>query len=292
MTEKKWTGTTGGNGLMHRWLIALLRYANLRCIYAITYIFVVPPTIFRKGFRHIYRYFRQRMGHGRWRSFWLTYKNHCLFAQVVIDKFAMYAGRKFDIDLVGYDNFLRLAALPDGFVQLSSHVGNYEIAGYSLVAEKKRFNALVYFGEEEEVMNNREKLFAHSHIHMIPIKADMSHLFEINNALSNGETVSIPADRIFGSQKFVAVPFLGEEAHFPIGPFQIASARGVDVLTVHCMKTGIKRYKIIVTPLAYDKTKPRKEQIQQLATAYVEELQRIVREYPVQWYNYFDFWKQ
>ena len=292
MELKQWKGTTGGNGLMHRWLIALLRRVNIRVIYFVAYIFIVPPTLFRPGFRHVYRYFRQRFAFSPVKALLLTFQNHCLFAEVVIDKFAMYAGRHFDVELEGYDNFLRLAAQPDGFVQYSSHVGNYEIAGYTLVAEKKRFNALVYFGEKEEVMNNRRRLFARSNINMIPIRPDMGHLFEINNALAEGETVSIPADRIFGSQKFISQPFLGREAHFPQGPFQIAATRGVEVLTVHCMKTGKLKYKIYVKPLTYDHSASRKEQIQQLARGYVAELERILKMYPEQWYNFFDFWAQ
>ena len=290
--EKKWGGTTFGSGLMHRWLIGLLKIIDTRIIYVLAYVFAVTPTLFNPGFRHAYRFFRHYLGHSAARSLWLAYKNHCLFAQAVIDKFAMYAGHQFDIELEGYDNFLRLAALPDGFVQLSSHVGNYEIAGYSLVAETKRFNALVFFGEKEEVMSNRQKLFQHANINMIPIKPDMSHLFEINAALANGETVSIPADRIWGSQKYVSVNFLGREAHLPIGPFRVVTTRGVEALVVHVMKTASNRYKVYVTPLHYDKTAPRAQQIEELAAGYVRELERIIRQYPTQWYNYFDFWAQ
>ena len=292
MAEKKWEGTTYGNGLMHRWLIRLLSVIDTRVIYVLAYVFAVTPTLLKPGFRYAYHFFHERLGHSVLQSLWMAYRNHCLFAQAVIDKFAMYAGRHFDIDLEGYDHFLNLAKQPDGFVQLSSHVGNYEIAGYSLVAEKKRFNALVFFGEKEEVMNNRQKLFTHANINMIPIKPDMSHLFEINSALANGETVSIPADRIWGSQKYVAVKFLGREAHLPIGPFQVVAIRGVDVLTVNVMKTGPRRYKVYVTPLPYDKTAPRAKQIEEMAGNYIKELERIVSMYPTQWYNYFDFWNQ
>lgn len=292
MAEKQWGGTTFGNGLMHRWLIALLRVMDIRLLYVLAYIFAVTPTLFKPGFRHAYRFFRERFGHSKLQSLWLAYRNHCLFAQAVIDKFAMYAGRRFDIELEGYDHFLKLADKPEGFVQLSSHLGNYEIAGYSLVAEKKRFNALVYFGEKQEVMSNRDKLFHHANIRMIPIKPDMSHLFEINNALADGETVSIPADRIWGSRKYVTMPFLGRDAHLPMGPFQVVALRGVEVLTVHVVKTSVKRYKIIVTPLQYDKEAPRQAQISQIAEGYVREMERIVRHYPTQWYNYFDFWNQ
>ena len=56
------------------------------------------------------------------------------------------------------------------------------------------------------------------------------------------------------------------------------------------MKSSLQGYKIYVTPLHYDKSAPRQEQIRQLSDAYVSELERLVCRYPTQWYNYFDFW--
>ena len=275
---------------MHRWLIGLLRRIDVRFIYVFAYVFVVPPCLFRPGYKFIYRFFRQRFGQSPVNAFWNTYLNHCLFAQVVIDKFAMYAGKKFDVQIEGYDHFLRLAAQEAGFVQLSSHMGNYEIAGYTLVAESKRFNAIVFFGEKASVMENRNKMFAHTNIHMIPIREDMSHLFEIDRALSEGEIVSIPGDRIWGSPKVLKAEFLGKEARFPMGPFTVAAMRGLDVLAVNVMKESSKCYRIYVTPLDYDKQAPRRCQTDQLLHSYVAELERLLALYPTQWYNYFDFW--
>lgn len=126
---------------------------------------------------------------------------------------------------------------------------------------------------------------------MIAIRPDMGHLFEINEALANGEIVSMPSDRLFGSEKCIAKDFLGAEAHFPYGPFSIATMRGLQVIAVNVVKTKAKKYKIIVTPLPYDTIAPRKEQISQLSSAYVNELERVVKIYPTQWYNYFEFWK-
>jgi predicted LPLAT superfamily acyltransferase len=126
---------------------------------------------------------------------------------------------------------------------------------------------------------------------MIPVSNDMSHLFLINQALENGETVSMPADRVFGSQKTITVNFLGRPAAFPLGPFSVATIRGLDVLAVNVMKTSLKSYKIYVTPLSYSKEAPRKQQMEELATAYVAELERMIRMYPAQWYNFYEFWK-
>lgn len=220
----------------------------------------------------------------------MTYKNHCAFSQVVIDKFAMYAGKKFRIDIDGYDLFLSLADKPAGFVQLSSHIGNYEIAGYSLVAKTKRFNALVFGGEKASVMANRGKLFDGNNIRMIPMMPDMSHLFVINQALSDGEIMSMPADRVFGSQKAFTIDFLGDKAKFPQGPFLMAAMRDVPMLFVSVMKTGAKTYHIFVKDIDSPAEGATKEKAVAMAQRYVKLLEDIVRQYPAQWYNYFDFW--
>ena len=289
--NNNWPGTTYGNEWMHKWLIRLLRYIDTRVLYLFVAVFIIPVCLMlnpSRGFA--YRYFRKRMGYGRLKSAWKTYANYCLFGQVVVDRFAMYAGKKFDIKIENEQHFLDLAARSEGFVQLSAHIGNYEIAGYSLVAESKRFNALVFAGEKESVMSNRDKMFAGTNISMIAIQEDMSHLFEIDNALANGEIVSMPADRIFGSQKFIEHDFLGAKTKFPLGPFSVATMRSLDVLAVNVMKTSLKGYKIFVTPLPYDKAAAREQQIRQLSEAYVVELEKRVRQYPTQWYNFFEFW--
>lgn len=289
---KSWKGTTFGTTWMHEKLIGMLRHADVRVFYAFTFIFVVPfCLLFGKSSRVIYRYLRERQGMSRFKAVVQTYRNHWLFSQVVIDKFAMYAGRRFEVDIEGYEYYQKLEAEPEAFVQLSSHIGNYEIAGYTLRAARKRFNALVFGGEKSTVMQERNRLLERDNIHLIPVSADMSHLFEINAALANNECVSMPADRLFGSPKSIEVNFLGAQAKIPLGPFKVATMRGLNVLSVNVMKTSTLRYKIYVTPLAYDKSAPSRERIQQLATAYVSQLERMLKAYPAQWYNFFDYWK-
>lgn len=288
----QWQGTTYGNGWMHKWLIRLLRHTDTRVLYAFAAVFIVPVCLIVNPAQRItYRYFRDRWGMSWLRAVIKTYVNFYMFAQVVIDKFAMYAGRKFKTEIEGYDYFLTLAGKEGGFIQLSAHIGNYEIAGYTLTAEKKRFNALVFAGEKESVMRNRNRMFGDRNIRMIAIRPDMSHIFLINNALSDGETVSMPADRVIGSQKTMAVNLLGKEAHLPAGPFTVATMRGLPVIAVNVMKTAHDTYKIYVTPLRYDLSAPRRQQARQLADAYAAEIGRMMTMYPEQWYNYFDFWQ-
>ncbi len=138
LKHDKWVGTTYGNGWMHRRLITALRFIDVRVLYAFASVFVVPPTLIVNGKarRTMYSFFRQRLGYGRLRAAWSTYRNHCAFSQVVIDRFAMYAGKKFGIDIDGYDIFATLSKQPGGFIQLSSHIGNYALTPLCSAARK------------------------------------------------------------------------------------------------------------------------------------------------------------
>ena len=278
---------------MHRTLIGSLRWLDVRLIYVFTSIFIIPVCLLLNlnySRTTAYRYFRQRLGYGCLRASWYTYVNHCLFAQVVVDRFAVFAGKRFKLDIDGYEYFQQLELETKGFVILSSHIGCYEVAGYSLISKSKRFNALVFGGEKATVMKGRQEALSEHNIRMIPVREDMSHLFIVNEALSNNEIMSMPADRIVGSAKVVKVNFFGETASLPAGPFSVATMNGFDALAVNVMKISAKRYKVYVTRLSYDTQAPRKQQMQQLANCYVEELERRVRQYPSQWFNFYDFW--
>ena len=278
---------------MHRNLIRILRFADVRLLYVFSDIFIVPVCLMLNNSRRTaFSFYHSHLGYRTIKAAWLTYRNHCLFSQVVIDRFAMYAGKKFEVEIDGNDYFRQLAAKKEGFVQLSAHIGNYEIAGYSLDSFQKRIHAVVSSLEKESVMNNRSSMFVKTNVCMIVLKDDMSHLFEIDNALCNGDIVSFPADRYMEGARCVKQVFLGKEARFPQGPFSVATMRGADVLAVNVMKAGLKRYKIHLTPLHYDKEAPRRTQIEQLCNSYVAELERIIGIYPTQWYNFFDFWEQ
>lgn len=289
--EKKWAGTTSGSNRMHGYLISVLRHIDVRLLYLFSYIFVIPVALVRNPSRKTaWDFYRNHLGYGRLKAAWYVYLNHCKFSQVVIDRFAMYAGKKFKVEVEGMDIFSSLASRDEGFVMMSSHIGNYEIAGYSLVSDTKTINAVVYGYEKQSVTDNRNNMFRKTNIRMIGIREDMSHLFEIDRALAAGDIVSFPSDRYMGATKTITAPFLGQEAKFPMGPFSVATMRGLDAIAVNTMKEGSRSYRIYATPLEYDKSASRKEQIRQLSAAYIAELEKRVRQYPAQWYNFFDFW--
>ena len=278
---------------MHRSLVWSLQWMDVRLLYVLTSLIVMPVCLLlntNHSRTYAYRYFRYRLRYGKLRAAWSTYINHCLFSQIVIDRFAVFAGKRFKVEIEGYEQFLRLEKQEKGFLIFSSHVGCYEVAGYTLTSKLKRFNALVYGGEKAFIMEGRQEVLGLHNIRMVPVRDDMTHLFLINEAIDNNEIVSMPADRIVGSAKSVTSCFMGATARFPLGPLSIATIKGLDALAVNVVKVASKHYKVFVAPLSYDKKAPRREQMQQLSNSYVAELETIVRQYPLQWFNFYDFW--
>ena len=295
--HEDWKGNTSGTTWMHHVLIRLFKHIDLRWVYVFMAVFIIPFYLLfsHRGYLAIYHYFRRRHRYGVWKSFRYTYLNHYRFGQIILDRFAVYAGRQFDFDLEGNEEFLRLLHGDEGFVILSCHVGNYELAGYTFQSVGKPYNALVYSGEAAAVMENRARLLSANNIHMIPVSDDMSHVFAINNALSEGEIVSIPGDRVFGSPRTVESRLLGGHIELPYGPYAMAVQRGVPVIAIFVMKTSTYRYQVYIRRLNLNgEQQPlkRQEKIEMLARRFSEELETVLRKYPEQWFNYYDFWHE
>lgn len=287
----KWSGKTGGNKWMQKSLILLFKIINIRILYFIMALVIPFYMIFnRKGYMSIYMYFRHRYSYSPFKSFVNVYLNHFTFGRVILDRFAFYSGKRFNINIIGNEKYEELINGENGFLMLSSHVGNYELAGYHLKAKNKSIYALIYGGETETVMKNRNKMFEGHNINMIPVTSDMSHLFEINNALREGNIVSMPGDRIFGSTKYLDLMFLGENAKFPLGPFAIAAQREVPILSVFVMKESTNNYTIYVKRIDSTATN-RKERIDFMAKQFVSNLEEVILKYPKQWFNYYNFWE-
>ena len=322
---RQWLGTTDGTPWMHRALIWMLRYVPIGVIYffmatSLPVYMIVRP----RNTLAIWHYFRRRHGYGPVRTFVHLFRNHYAFGQVVIDRFASYAGKRFDIRLDGPDIYREVESAGTGFMTISSHVGNFEMAGYALHASR-RLNVLGYGGEVEAVKSGRNRLLSENNIRMVPVTDGISHIFVLREALENGETVDIHGDRLFGSPKALVCNVLGAPANLPQGPFALATSvdlpamqgatagavaatyatatQGLQpqplpasaplpVIAVFCMKTARRSFTVYLQRLddPADAALPRRERSQVLADRYAAALSDILRRYPDQWYNFFEFW--
>ena len=278
---------------MQRAMLRLFRFLPISFAYAcMTPVIPFIMLFDRRAYRASYQFFRKRIGRGPLHSFFSVYANEFRMGQIVVDRFALYAGRSFHVRNDQRPVFKRLEEAEPGFVQLGSHAGNFEMAGY-LLRPLKRMGVLVFSGETETVMQQRHAVFSRSNIEMVPVSEDMSHLFRLNEILRDGGIVSMPGDRMLGSQKSFSCPFFGEPAPFPAGPFILAAQRSAPIAAVLVMKEGVRKYRIYVRQLgeSLDPERPSRARAQAMALEFAAFLEEVVRKYPAQWFNFYDFWK-
>ena len=275
---------------MHKTLIKLLKVVDIRVFYVFMYVFVIPFTlVFSNGSRLTFQYFRRRRGYGFWKSLWSTYRNHCIFGETVIDKFAMYAGHKFKVAFKDEGKYRAMTEGPDAFLPLSAHIGCSEILGYSYHVSKP-CNVLVFGGEKQSLMGYRSSSFNEMNVNMSPVGVETTHSEDIVEAFERGEIVIAFADRLMNPKQVITSTIHGCGVRLAKGPFSMAVTRGIDVVVVNALKEKDGSYSAFFKQLTYAKTLPASQQRQQLADAYTAEIERLLEMYPMQWFNYFDLW--
>lgn len=290
--ERQWQGTTDGTSWMHRSLIGMMKVIPLWFFYLLMSLVIPFYMIFNhKGYISNYHYFRRRQSFGPLESFLHVLACHWMFGTVIMDRFASYSGKKFKVEVPQMPMYEELCSEKSGFLQLSSHIGNDELAGYELRPPKK-MNALVFGGEGEALTENRERILGGNNVRLVSISEDMSHLVILNNALAGGEIVNIHGDRVFGSNRTVRCVVLGAEAELPLGPFLLASMRSVPAVSVFVMKVGLRKYRVhLFRPDEGLEGLDVREKAEAMAKAYAGEVTKILRLYPDQWFNFYEFWK-
>lgn len=216
-------------------------------------------------------------------------RNFYIFGQTLVDRAAFLLGKDREFSHV-FENEQYLIDIRDagrGGILLSAHVGNWETAGNLLKGRiTPTINIVMLDAEVENIKKYMDLSTGGSRFKVIAIKDDLSHVISIRNALVNNEFVAIHADRYLEGAKYIEMDFLGRKARFPYGPFVIASKFNAPVTFVFAAKDGKYSYHLSATKPIEAKMKP-----EEIAKLYVEELERKVRAFPEQWFNYFNFFQ-
>ena len=236
-----------------------------------------------------YYYFRKRLDYSRFKSILSIYRSYFVFGQTIIDKIAISSGlkSKFTYDFDGIHRIKEVLKEKKGGILVSAHLGNFEIAEHFFgeLEDKDCISLLTTDIEHTAIKNYLDTVMKKSNIKLILIKDDLSHIFEINAALARNEIVCITGDRYIKGSKYLTQELLGKEAKFPAGPFLIASRLKVPVLFVYVMKESRKHYHLYARS-----SKVKHRDANALLHDYTKSLEWMLNKYPLQWFNYFDFW--
>jgi len=288
----QWDGKSKGTVLGYKIFVFLIQKAGVKSAYVLLYSVASYYFLFlKKSNKAISYYFKERLKYSTLKSKKMVFKSYYTFGQTIIDKIAISAGmrNKFTYEFDGIDILKNLLAEKKGGVLISAHIGNFEIAEHFLgdIDVNFQINLVTTDLEHSAIKNYLESVTQKPTVKFIIIREDLSHIFEINAALANNELICFTGDRYFEGTKSLSEKILGKEAHFPAGPFLIASRLKVPVVFVYVMKEPNLHYHLYAREAV---VKHRDEK--GLLKSYVESVESMIQKYPLQWFNYFDFWNQ
>ncbi|MBC7961837.1 MAG: lysophospholipid acyltransferase family protein [Steroidobacteraceae bacterium] len=186
-------------------------------------------------------------------------------------------------------------AAGNGAILVSLHLGNWELGGLGLADLGYRLNVLTFREPDEKVNELRERVRSERGIGTIYVdREDVSPLaiIEAINALRRNEVLCLLGERD-GSSNTILIDFFGKSTPFPTGAAYLALASGAPVIPVFVPLEGDRYATLMEDPIYFrgghgQHAQAIRSGMERLAAVF----ERYIRQYPDQWYNFFDFWKE
>lgn len=292
-----WKGKTKGGASGYMFFVPILKYAGLSTGYFFIRFFSVYFLLFAPtSFKNMYAFYHKALRFNLMKSVRYIYRNYFTFGQILLDKTAMMAGfkTKLTFDFEGEEYLQKMIEEKTGGFLISAHIGNFEMAGHLLKRLNARINIVMYDAEHEKIKRYLAGILENSNVNFIRIKDDMSHIYELREAIVNKEIICIHGDRFVDKTNVMSMDFLENKALFPTGPFILPVRYRVPVSFVFAMKESKKHYHFYATPGKVFKQgaiRHHNETSVEIISEYIKQVEIMVRKYPAQWFNYYDFWK-
>ena len=277
--------------LMTRLSLLLGRAFGRMFIYPVTFYFLISSPQERRNSRD----FLQRVL-GRKVTLRDIFRNYCYFGATLLDRVFLLSGRHqdFKVKVHGEEIIRSMQASGRGCLLLGAHLGSFELASCSAMREGVAVNSLMYVDNAKKINGILHDLNPdRKNVKIIPIGA-FDALLQVKECIEQGEMLAILGDRVVNSDKLVRVPFFGQEATFPAGPFLLANALKIPVVMFFGLYLGGNEYAEHYELFAHEITlDPRQRQvdIEKWACLYAARLEHYCRQAPYNWFNFFDFWE-
>lgn len=234
-----------------------------------------------------------------------SFRHFLRFGDAMLDKLASWQG---DIRLGEHIDFAEQSpAQPDidrqrGLLILASHLGDIEVCrALAQGGGRVRINALVFSAHAQRFRALLERINPDAGINLIPVTdIGPETAILLRQKLDQGEWVAIVGDRTpvqaprrGAGRRVIWSEFLGRPAPFPQGPFVLAAALRCPVALMFALKERGK-LRIYYEHFADRLELPRQQRqqaLQQTVDRYAARLQHYCLRSPLDWFNFFDFWR-
>jgi predicted LPLAT superfamily acyltransferase len=220
------------------------------------------------------------------------------FACTILDRvFLLSRGLdRFAFDTHGVELLEAQLAKGRGVLLLGSHYGSFEaLRALSLHRAPVKLRVVLDKQQTPSLTKLLEELAPEVGRDAIDISAGTTQaMLAIADAARQGHMIALLADRPRAGEATRTAPFLGDPAPFPLGPWQVAAVLDVPVVLSFGTYLGGNRYRLDFEPFAERVSLPRQGReaaLDALLAQYARRLEHYVREYPDNWFNFYDFWQ-
>jgi predicted LPLAT superfamily acyltransferase len=226
------------------------------------------------------------------RMYWLSLN----FAQVLVDRASLgiLGPDRFKIDFPDRDRFLELMGRDSGFILINSHVGSWQVAISAFEGLRRPVSMLMQKDRGDVDLPYYAHQGRPGPYQVIDPSDGVQAMLTLLGRLKQGELIGVMGDRAFGDDdNVVDVQFLGSRAWVPFSPYKLASASGATCLVLLTRRIGYQHYEVrlareIEVPAGLGRDK---EAFRYYAQAYARALEDFARDYPWQYFNFYDLWQ-
>lgn len=233
------------------------------------------------------------------------------FAITVTEKMECWVKNKFDVKIQFHDDDVQQLIdelnKGNGAFVICSHLGNSEVlrnlATHNKIYLNKEIESsvLMDLGTTTNFANTIEKINPGFSKNIVDINNITPATIEVlQQTIESGGLVVSAGDRISknANSRYLTVPFLKKDAPWSYGVFLLAMLLKAPVYFMFGIRNGDTsfnhEYNFYITKSSVDTNCPRKERetkLLELCLEFVKELEKRCIESPLQWYNFYDFWR-
>lgn len=224
---------------------------------------------------------------------------HC-FAGALLDRVFFLKGRADLFDARVIDDAYAAqdsATRGSGVFLMGAHYGSFEaVRLVSRTDERLKLVLLMYEENAKKIGSLMAAINPQAQQEIVPL-GNLGAMLTVKERLDEGAIIGILADRTFSDEKTCVLPFLGEPAAFPVGPFKMAAMMRKPVFFMAGIYRGGNRYDIHLEKIAdfsqrdANSSQSMQEAIDAAMRNYVARIEYFCREAPYNWFNFYDFWQ-
>ena len=281
-----------GHQIFYLWL----RFFGYNASIWLLYLVVGFYCLFSPGIHRRTRPYLERMFPGRFplSYAWLTYRLCCNFGIVLLERawVGICPDARVKSDFPESDRMFDLMRTGRGVIILNAHVGNWQMALSLLTESPVQINAHMRYDEEAAAKHWFDLQDRPCPFNIIRSDDTFGGMLEASAALLNGEAMVMMGDRWSPGTRYVEVTFMGEPVKMPVSPYYLASATGALIIVLFSACTGKRSYRVDILDVmdVPPDVKNDPEKLAACAAEYAELLEKFVKKYPLQWYNFYDYW--